>query len=246
MYIGVDGSMLLTRNGGWREAKLMRIFSEQSYMDLPEKQSYLKDSQYIGHLGNSHEFCQKAEDLIDSYKSKFKLQNEGLIFLSDGATWIKNWIVDAYPNATHILDFYHVCEYINNFQKLYIKSEKEGQEWVEKQKILLRESKVEEVINNLKKHHEENPKKEAQKIINYLTENQSRMDYLKYSKIGLGIIGSGAIESAHRTLFQKRMKLSGQRWSIKGLQNMIDLKTVNLNKTWNRIIELTKIPKIAA
>ena len=156
------------------------------------------------------------------------------------------WIQDAYPNSTHILDFYHVCEYLNNFQKLYIKLEKEGQEWVETQKTLLRESKVEAVINNLKKHHEENPKKDALKIINYLTENRSRMDYLKYSKIGLGIIGSGAIESAHRTLFQKRMKLSGQKWSIKGLQNMIDLKTVNLNKTWNRIIELTKIPKLAA
>ncbi|MEO8764779.1 MAG: hypothetical protein ABI416_10850 [Ginsengibacter sp.] len=36
-----------------------------------------------------------------------------------------------------------------------------------------------------------------------------------------GIIGSGAIESAHRTVIQKRMKLSGQRWSKCGAQNIL-------------------------
>ncbi|MEE9373912.1 MAG: hypothetical protein V3V00_12750, partial [Saprospiraceae bacterium] len=40
------------------------------------------------------------------------------------------------------------------------------------------------------------------------------------------MIGSGAIESAHKTVIQRRMKLSGQRWSMKGAKNMLNLRCV--------------------
>src|SRR5215218_9554756 len=70
--------------------------------------------------------------------------------------------------------------------------------------------------------------------------NKKRMKYHEYAKIGCGIIGSGAIESAHRTLVQKRMKQSGQRWSWKGAQNMLNLRVVRKNNDWNKIIELSK------
>ena len=66
------------------------------------------------------------------------------------------------------------------------------------------------------------------------------MNYQDYVKIGCGIIGSGAIESAHRTLVQKRMKQSGQRWSRKGAQHMLNLRVVRKNNDWNKIIELAK------
>ena len=66
------------------------------------------------------------------------------------------------------------------------------------------------------------------------------MNYPEYQKIGCGIIGSGAIESAHRTLVQKGMKQSGQRLSRKGAQNMLNLRVIRKNNDWNKIIELTK------
>lgn len=66
------------------------------------------------------------------------------------------------------------------------------------------------------------------------------MNYPEYQEIGCGIIGSGTIESAHKTLVQKRMKQSGQRWSRKGAQNMLNLRVVRKNNDWNKIIELTK------
>lgn len=66
------------------------------------------------------------------------------------------------------------------------------------------------------------------------------MNYQQYAKIGCGIIGSGAIESAHRTVVQKRMKQSGQRWSCKGAQHMLNLRVARKNNDWNKIIDLTK------
>ena len=66
------------------------------------------------------------------------------------------------------------------------------------------------------------------------------MDYEKYMELGCGIIASGAIESAHRTGIQERMKLSGQRWSMKGAQNILNLRVINKNNQWSKIIEISK------
>jgi hypothetical protein len=68
------------------------------------------------------------------------------------------------------------------------------------------------------------------------------MDYKKYREIGSGIIGSGAIESAHRTVIQKRMKLSGQHWSMSESKNMLRLRVISMNKQWHKVIDVLKRP----
>lgn len=70
--------------------------------------------------------------------------------------------------------------------------------------------------------------------MNYYSSNAYQIDYSRYKKIGAGIIGSGAIDpiaigSAHRTVVQKRMKQSGQRWSYEGAQNMLNLRVIRMN-----------------
>ena len=77
-------------------------------------------------------------------------------------------------------------------------------------------------------------------LINYYTNNAYRMNYKWYKNVGADLIGSGAIESAHRTIIQKRMKQSGQRWSNKGAQNMLNLKVLSMNKQWDKVMALIK------
>src|SRR5690606_27439713 len=100
------------------------------------------------------------------------------------------------------------------------------------------QSKVSIVIKNIAKLSDS---PEAQNLIGYYNANRLRMDYSKYKQIGAGIIGSGAIESAHRTVVQKRMKLSGQRWTHIGAQNMLHLRTTSMNGRWDKVITLTKL-----
>ncbi len=55
------------------------------------------------------------------------------------------------------------------------------------------------------------------------------------------LIGSGAIESAHKDVLQEKLKLSGQRWTKEGLQQMAKLRTTYKSKQWDKVINLTKI-----
>ena len=64
---------------------------------------------------------------------------------------------------------------------------------------------------------------EKQKLLTYLQNNETRINYGLYKEQGL-LLGSGAIESANRDVIQKRMKLSGQRWTLKGAQQMLNLR----------------------
>jgi len=63
------------------------------------------------------------------------------------------------------------------------------------------------------------------------------MQYHQYLEKGL-LIGSGAIESAHKDVLQQRLKLSGQRWTMKGFQQMAQLRVVYKSKQEHRIKQL--------
>jgi len=137
-----------------------------------------------------------------------------------------------------------VLEYLYEFSgKAFPENPVEKDKWCDRQKELLLDSKVEDVLENisLTKAHERDKKK----ITNYYQNNKERMKYKQYRKIGCGIIGSGAIESSHRTVIQKRMKLAGQRWSIDGAKNMLRLRVIGMNKQWAKVINVLKSPPLA-
>lgn len=234
LYVQADGSMVLTREDSWKEVKVGRFFKSNDCIHTGSKQGWISNSQYVAQLGNSKDFTKIMDELIESYG---QLDNR-LLFISDGATWIKNWIEDAFPDAISILDYYHACEHLHEFSNSFFKDKEVEQKWTTHQKELLLKSQVSEVLKNIKSMAPKN--KEADKLIAYYESNKERMYYEKYRQMGCGIIGSGAIESAHRTVIQKRMKLSGQRWSKKGAQNMLNLRVINKNQQWGKIVEISK------
>lgn len=234
LYVEADGSMIYTREEGWSEVKVGRLFKSSDCLHAEGKPGWISHSQYTAHLGSHKEFTKMMDNLVDRYGS---LGNR-LVFVSDGAAWIKNWIEDAFPRAISILDYYHACEHLYEFSGSIFCDKAKEKKWTDKQKQWLLEGKVKTVINNIKRIGKNGVA--ANQLINYYSNNESRMNYQEYKKIGCGIIGSGAIESAHRTLVQKRMKQSGQRWSWKGAQHMLNLRVVRKNNDWNKITELTK------
>jgi len=238
LYVEADGSMILTREDGWKEVKVGRLFKSGDCMKTNDlaagKPGGIRHSQYLAHLGDSLQFTTQMDEVIESYGA---LGNR-LVFISDGAPWIRNWIQDTFPDAESILDYYHASQHLYEFVNLHFKDIQSGKEWGKAQEKLLLESNVSNVIKNIQALGA--VKKEAQKLIDYYINNIERMEYKRYRQIGCGIIGSGAIESAHRTVVQKRIKLSGQRWSKAGAQNMLNLRVTSMNEKWDRVIELVK------
>jgi hypothetical protein len=54
------------------------------------------------------------------------------------------------------------------------------------------------------------------------------------------LIGSGAMEAAHKHVIQHRMKVSGLRWTSQGVQKMVNRRVTFKSNQWNYIVGLTK------
>lgn len=240
IYAMVDGSMIFTREEGWKEVKLGRIFKESECMKINDKRGWIRDSRYEAYLGGSRIFTHRFEQKLDSYPCL----KDKLIFISDGAAWIKKWIEDAYPEAVQILDWFHAIEHLGEFAKEYFGEEEQKDIWMKGQKDLLWDSKIDTVIEhiNMLSSNKKDIQSKQKELLQYFEDNKDRMDYKKYRSIGAGLIGSGPIESAHRTIIQKRMKLSGQRWTKKGAQNMLTLRCIKASGQWNKVVDLICSP----
>jgi hypothetical protein len=233
-YAMMDGSMLLTREDGWKEVKLGRIFCARDQVEVSKERGLITQSQYVAHLGGHKEFLQKFDYHLEGLKN--------IVFINDGARWIWNWVEAFYPECTQILDFYHAKEHLCAYAQEYFKDEKEAKSWIEQQTNQLMNDQLEQVLQNIKSLPRSRHKKEKQarnNLINYYSENVKRMQYKTFKEKGF-LIGSGAIESAHRSVIQHRLKLSGQRWTNNGAQQIINLRIVNKSNQWNKIENLTK------
>jgi len=220
LYVLMDGSMLLTRDKeqAWKEVKLCRMFYDTERIEsISKNRNILTNSRYVAHLGGHEEFLDKVLDVIPSGKPP--------VFIADGAKWIWNWVEDYHPQSTQILDYYHCKEHIYAFAKEYF-SQEEATIWVEDGTDKLKTQRVDIFLKELEELPCKNQMllKSKNKLLNYLTNNKKRINYGKFMDEGL-LIGSGPIESANREVIQKRMKLSGQRWTIQGAKQMLNLRT---------------------
>lgn len=110
-YVMTDGAMFLTREEGWKEVKMARIFKSNDNVQTCENRRVITESKYVAHLGSHRGFFPKLEYQIDHLRS--------IVFIGDGAKWIWNWADDFYSDAVQILDYYHAAEHLHEFALCY-------------------------------------------------------------------------------------------------------------------------------
>jgi len=232
-YVMADGGMILTREEKWKEMKVCRIFAARDQIEVSKDRPCITQSLYISHLGGHRDFFNKVEQLTDQLSQK--------IFIADGAKWIWNWVRETYPGAVQILDFFHAKEHLCQFASCWFKDDQEKKNWIDAQTLWLLNNGVAKVIDNLRALHITNGAivKVRDTLINYYEANQSKMKYKTYRDNGW-LIGSGAMEASHRHVIQQRMKLSGQRWTISGAQQIANLRSLKKSKQWHRIRSFMK------
>jgi hypothetical protein len=236
IYGSMDGSMILT-DQGWQEVKVGRVFSSLSRVEAGQKgekatRFKLATSTYCAHLGSSEEFIPQFEASLGAYKAS----PERLVFVTDGGVWIQQYLEQTYPQATHILDYYHAVEHLAEFSRIHFKTGKLATQWLDKQRNCLLLGGVDEVLLNLALLSKLSvlADESRSKLVGYYGRNRHRMAYGRFQDRGLQI-GSGPIEAAHRTVVQCRMKRSGQRWSDEGAQAMLNLRVASKSGRWHLV-----------
>lgn len=240
LYAMLDGSMILTREESWKEVKLGRLFVEEDH-EKQGKRPRIGRSAYVAHLGSKDAFLPQFEQALS------QAAYQELVIVADGAPWIWDWASQHYPEAVQILDYYHVKQALWRYAQAHYRSQKRRLAWVAEQEERLFSDQVDQVIETVAGHGYRSltDLEQQQALLVYLKNNRLRMRYGSYRRRDL-MIGSGAIESAHRNVIQQRLKLAGQRWSRAGAQAVANLRVLHKSGHWPALVKCTCELKQAA
>lgn len=141
-----------------------------------------------------------------------------------------------------ILDIVHVSEYVWKAGNAILgEKSKFRTGWVKGILSDILEGKISQVIEELKQNRDkttlsESAQKLLDKTITYFTNHQHKMDYKTYLEQGLPV-STALVESSCGHLVKDRMERSGMRWSLKGAQNMMDIRAVKKNGDWANFMD---------
>lgn len=234
IYAMFDGVML-PLDGGYEETKIGRVFrasqvsatAEDKGKNEQQHRAKVFNSEYIAQRGYYTNFTEPFGELVAAQCKAYPQAQ--LVMITDGAGWMRDWAARTFPNCTHILDFFHAYEHLCEFAIVAITDRFQREVKLSSWKKMLRHGEAVIILKEVKAYQQSGRPAVANKaneLVTYLTNNLDRMKYDEYRSRGL-LIGSGAIESAARSIVQQRCKLSGQRWSEKGsLQAALNIRSL--------------------
>jgi len=215
-----------------REVKLGCVFTQTSPDATGKPQRDHDSTTHVGTLQCSEDFgiLLRREAFARGFASAQKI-----VYLGDGAAWVWEVARINFPQAICILDFYHAGEHLSLLaQALYWADAPRVQEQAKIWRDMLLEDRLQDVLAQARKDLPDipGPRSDAEKQIAYFETNSSRMTYATFRSQGL-FIGSGVVEAGCKTVVGKRLKNSGMFWSVKGAQNILDLRTALLSNRFD-------------
>ncbi len=150
--------------------------------------------------------------------------------VGDGAKWIyEQGEKIAGSNFSYTIDQPHLCEYFAKAMKAWQEDTKEE---VQRLKKLADEGKIQNVVDELELRQKEYPDHEGlESCLRYIKNRPGQFEYDKVRGKELPV-GSGKVESTHRSLMQKRLKKPGTWWLKGNADKMADLRTLRANGKW--------------
>lgn len=154
--------------------------------------------------------------------------------VGDGAPWIAAQAEKRFgEQASYLCDFYHVSEYLAAAAVPLAGSQ--SKQWLGWAQRLLKDNRLPEVLDELAGNLEPPGVREEDALIRacfrYLDNRRDQLDYRSAIAADLPI-GSGEVESGHRSVIQERLKISGAWWREENAAKMLALRVTRANGEW--------------
>lgn len=161
-----------------------------------------------------------------------------IVFLSDGAAWIKQIVRTCFPQALWVLDFYHAAQHVKALAEALDGADTPAaHQRFKKWRRRLLKGRATSILDEARSARRVADTNQRDGEIAYLESHQAGMDYARLQAQGI-FIGSGVVEAACKTVVSKRLKQSGMFWSQAGAENVLALRTAlyshQFKAVWNQ------------
>lgn len=224
LYVAADGTTV-PEIDGWHEAKTGCIYWE--------KQRFERTKRYLACFDNSQRFGWHL--WLEACRCGLREAKE-VVYLGDGAGWIRSEHNRHFRRATFIIDWFHACEHVWDCGKvLFGEGTDATRRWVEERLGLLWDGRTKVLLDDLvqqRKRHRGRKREAIEKLFGYIKANEEQMRYDVFRARGYDI-GSGSAEGACKHVIGKRLKQSGMIWSRAGSSATLALRVIWLNDQWD-------------
>lgn len=207
------------------------------------------EATYISKRGQWEEVAWQLFRAACGHGLSFETQ---VVAVGDGAHGLKEGIEEHFADVQFILDWFHLKHhFFETGEKLVEEGHLVGDvdDWVDGHMDAIYDGEAGAVIGELEslKSTLERPPDfggtseeddttgaygRLDRLIGYLTRFYDCLDYQTFRQNGWPI-GSGEVESAHKTVPQGRLKLPGATWSEENISKMCALRVLQANGWWD-------------
>jgi hypothetical protein len=153
-----------------------------------------------------------------------------VVAVGDGGNGLREELTAQLPNLRFILDRAHLKQHLYETAEAIGHKDVEKHRWVSDKLDRMEIGKARIVIAELE-HHRGRGKKRVLRLVAHLRRFQDAVAYQAYRDQGLPT-GDGEVESAHRYIPQKRLKLPGASWNPNSINPMLALRVLRANGWW--------------
>jgi hypothetical protein len=230
-YLSLDATGILMQGDEGAKAEGRMVYVGMIYNPQPRKpdeEALSKPCDGVRYLAGLYSLDELGQQMRRQGAQVGMDAADVWIALTDGGNGLEEFMDVHFPRAVKILDFHHATGHLADFAKVFRQgpqAERLLRAWCH---ILKHAggSQVIKVIERLdRKKMSAETQAEQDGLLNYLRNNVGRMDYPSYLKKGWQI-GSGAIESACKTVVNQRLCLGGMRWGEEGSDAVAHLRAL--------------------
>jgi hypothetical protein len=225
-----DGTMLHTEED-WREIRVGRVIAHDGQKERMRQRTFAR-------FLPLESFGRQL--FVEAHAAGYGKATKRA-FLGDGAHWLWELAALHFPEATPILDWYHLSENVHAAASaVFGEGSDEAEAWAESRLNELWEGNqraARQAVADLRKQRR-GPKREAlRKLGVYLKNNAPRMDYPRYRDQELPV-GSGPVESMCKALVGGRCKQAGMRnWTRPGAEAVLRLRAAQFDGDFHPLWE---------
>lgn len=155
-----------------------------------------------------------------------------VVGVADGGIGLSEELKKQFPTMQFILDKSHLKDHFYETAEKIGISEEERAKWVKSRVKAISSGDVEKIIQELNEEYERNPNKRLKRLIGYIERFYDALNYDSFKYKGYPI-GSGEIESAHKSIPQKRLKIPGASWHPDSIDPMLALRILRADDWWD-------------
>ena len=183
---------------------------------------------YVGRMDNYETI---VGQLFDAAVARGLSSRTDTIAVADGGNGLREELAAQLPNLRFIYDRPHLKQHFYEAAEAIGLKDAARHRWVDDRIHRLDQGHSDAVLAGLDKHKGRGKKRVLQ-LRKHLARFADAVHYDAYRAAGLPT-GSGEVESAHRYIPQKRLKLPGASWRPSTLNPMLALRVMRANDWWD-------------